>query len=268
MRANVLLVKWEDGMMEIDGSGSDPRSERYVELGGVLTRTEATTLASELLAVVKQPRGSVTVEGLPLGEGGGADDAPFRVGQSVNIGLGGPMLVKAMAWTLGEDGTLRVIPELVSALDLRSDEVDRILARYASGNAGGSNVARPATPGPPSGSGGRIYELPPYSCHGSLLAATGIKSPGYVPARPVNLIGVAATLGTASSSGNVQIAWYVNEDLGGTFVIPVLLTIRIIDLPSAGLTTLLLGTDTLRWSILDPGTGAADLTIQVRASVA
>lgn len=257
MQANVALVIWDGGMVEV-GDGGSPRREMALEVGGVLTKKEAENLGNQMLALVGAPKVSHAIEGLPTGEGGPAAP-PYVVGQSL---LGDQ--IRSLSYTTDATGKVQVIPELRSALDVETAKLQRTIDRTAAAHGDGSNAARPVTPGGVGGSGTRLYEIPPWSMHGPLSFQVGAISPAYTPTRPINLTHVIAHLNVPSSSGDVGVAMLVNGTAAGFIVFPAGITSIGVDMA----TTLLLSTDYISWTITTAGTGSETLTIQVRATIA
>lgn len=210
MIVNVLLCKYENAWVEV-GGGDVPdadRREAMIEMGGVLNLAEAVAIAESLLAIWSLPRRAVVVSGLPMFYGG-STALSFAEGDTLTLaaGVGSPAIaaaeptaqrVKSITVSEDDDGKVTIAPELAATLDVEEARVNRILARYASGAAGGAGSG-PVPAANVNARPTRIVELPPFSLSGAMTPA-GLLSPPYVPARPMLLTGVTVALSVAGST--------------------------------------------------------------------
>lgn len=266
MRANVLLVRYEGGQVQVAAPGYGPGDRRYeaaLELGGVTDRAEAIDLARRVLQIAAVPRESIQASLLPLGEGGPTALA-FAEGDVVTVPTGlGPQRIVSVSYEEQDDGTVQVTPEFVNPLDAVAARLERIIARYAEGNGDGSNLTRPAGPGGATQTTAARVDLPPFSIDGTLTEAIGLRSPPYIAQRPLRLTHLLVGL-TESGGGTTTVGMYVADALIHTLTIPAGVRSFAEDL----WTTLALVGDPIQFEVLTAGDDAYGLTIHPKATAA
>ena len=178
-----LLVQYDgpDGNLYVPDDPVVGGREGYVTLSGVTSRSEALRLGRALLSVQSQPKTTRTPTPLQIGEGG-AGDFDFDLGDTVD-----GYRIQTLNITEAEDGKVTVMPDLQDPLDVLQAEINRTLAKYASGANGGSLLSgdgRPTTPG--AVGTGVEYAIPVMGCHGYLSDVTDPLGP-FAVERPCSI---------------------------------------------------------------------------------
>lgn len=270
-RTNVLLVKYENAWVEVGGQvlPHPTRSEAQIEMSGVRKKSQAVTLAQALIAIWSQPRESIVAQGLPHGEGGPTRFyfEYFEEGNRLEIpdySVSEFPRVMAVTVTEDSDGQVSVAPELVSHLEVEEARINRILARFASGNADGFGRGgiRPDPIVPARFP--RVRELPPFTIAGLLtnVPPSLVDSIPYTPGRTMRLTGVTCSLRIVGTTATT-IALLVDGVSSATIVIP---ANRKTYYQSFAITVPAL-TSPVQYRMVTGGTGAAGLVVNTHASL-
>ncbi len=249
---NCLLLRYDGGHVYIDRSGSDLRSERYVEMKGFRDRDHAIAVGEQILDNAADGRLRVTQSG-PVRSSFQVPGSNFRLGDAFDGDI-----VTSFTITQDNDGNLTVTPELLSSFEAKGAAMDRRLARAAAGVTGEN--AAPVIDRQETGSS--IDSTPPEWSQSSVEVAT---SPAWTATRPywlswleVTVEGGAATTVVVGRRRKGTSAWH---DLGSATVSSS--NERVVTKIHEGFRV----GDQMRMSTILAGSGAANLSASPRGAM-
>lgn len=200
--ANCALVRYEGGHLYVDRADGHSRREVYVELKGVRDRDHAHDIATEILQHHEEHRESLSIAGTVRS----AVQIPTS-GYALGDMMDGKVIV-SLDITSDDIGEAKVIPTLGDPYDIWVENMNRRIARWASGSV--SEWGSPVTSSQAQGTGTDTTP-PEFSLSGAVVPTL---SPAWTVPRPYQASWLAVNLRVPGASAT-RVRLYAT-DLNGT----------------------------------------------------